>query len=156
MIRTALSVPTGILMRHIAPLIPLLLFASLPLQQRPSTGTLTVIIDGLENSQGSVRIALSDTEDNYYDYANPTQGVSASIVRGIAEWRFHNLSFGSYAIKAFHDENGDGELDTNFLGIPVENYGFSNNASGLFGPPSWEAASFRFDTDTLTIRITFD
>lgn len=125
-----------------------------PSYQHSSIGTLTVTIDGLESDRGSVRIALSNSEENYYDYPNPTLGVSAPIRKGIATWRFHNLPFGTYAIKAFHDENGDGELDTNFLGIPVESYGFSTNSSGLFGPPSWEAARFLFEADSLTVWIS--
>jgi uncharacterized protein (DUF2141 family) len=124
--------------------------------QQPKQGTLTLIIEALKNDEGSVRVALSNSEENYYDYPNPTIGMSAPIHGRIARLEFRNLPFGVYAIKAFHDENGDGELDTNFLGIPVEDYGFSNNASGLLGPPSWEHASFRFASDTLTVRISFD
>lgn len=124
--------------------------------QRSNTGTLTLIVDGLTHDRGSVRIALSESKENYYDYANPTIGASAPIHSGIAAWQFRELAFGDYAIKAFHDENADGELDTNFLGIPIENYGFSNNASGMFGPPSWDDAFFRFESDTMTVRITFD
>lgn len=129
---------------------------ALPVQQALPSGTLTVVITGLASDMGSVRIALSDSEDNYYDYPNPTIGISAPIQRGVAVWHFEKLARGSYALKAFHDEDGDGDLDTNFLGIPVEDYGFSNNASGLFGPPSWDAACFRFDADTLTVWISLD
>lgn len=125
-------------------------------QPRPESGALTVVIEGLQNDNGSVRIAISGSEENYDDYANPMIGVSAAIERGVARWQFSELPFGDYAIKAFHDEDSDGDLNTNFLGIPVEDYGFSNNASGLFGPPSWEAARFRFRSDTMTVRISFE
>jgi len=47
---------------------------------------------------------------------------------------------GQYAIKVFHDENANGELDINFLGIPKESYGFSNHARGRFGPPPFAEA----------------
>ncbi len=124
--------------------------------QQAASGTLSVVIGGLSSDRGVVRIALSPSEENYYDYPNPLIGVSAPIKGGIARWDFQDLPFGDYAIKVFHDENGDGELDTNFLGIPVEDYGFSNNASGLFGPPSWEAARFRFEADSLTTHIAID
>lgn len=62
---------------------------------------------------------------------------------------------GTYAIKIFHDVNGNGKLDTNFLGIPTEPYGFSNNAMGAFGPPSFEEASFRVSGNgaSLSIRL---
>jgi len=125
-------------------------------QPRPESGVLTVVVEKLENDLGSVRIALSDSEENYYDYPNPTFGVSALIQGRIARWQFAVLPFGDYAIKVFHDEDADGDLDTNFLGIPVEDYGFSNNASGLFGPPGWEAARFGFRSDTMTVWISLE
>ena len=128
----------------------------LPAQTRPESGILTIVVERLENDLGSVRIALSDSEENYYDYANPTIGVSAPIQGRTALWQFAELPFGDYAIKVFHDEDADGDLDTNFLGIPVEDYGFSNNVSGLFGPPGWEAARFRFRSDTMTVRISLE
>jgi uncharacterized protein (DUF2141 family) len=56
----------------------------------------------------------------------------------------------------FHDENKDGELDTNILGIPSEDYGFSNNVSSWFGPPSWEKSKFPFNKKELTLEISVD
>ena len=115
-----------------------------------------VIIDRLESNRGSVGIALSNFEHDYYDYPNPTISVSAPLRRGIATFEFRVLPFSDYAIKAYHDKNANGELDTNVLGIPVEDYGFSGNASGLFGPPGGRHAFFRFESDTLTLQIPFD
>ena len=57
-------------------------------------------------------------------------------------------------MKLFHDENENGELDTGFLGIPKEDYAFSNNASGVFGPPSYDKAKFELTAD-LTVEISF-
>ena len=48
------------------------------------------------------------------------------------------------------------ELDSNFLGIPTEDYGYSNNASSWFGPPSWEKAKFIFNKEELTIEISVE
>ena len=67
-----------------------------------------------------------------------------------------SLDYGEYAIRVFHDENKNGELDTDFLGIPDEDYGYSNDASGFFGPPSWEKAKFYFDKPEMTITINID
>ncbi len=53
-----------------------------------------------------------------------------------------NLAPGKYAIAAFADDNRNGKLDKNFLGRPTELYGFSNDASGKFGPPEFDEASF--------------
>jgi len=54
---------------------------------------------------------------------------------------FLTLPSGTYAIKVFHDVNSNGKLDTNFMGIPNEPYGFGNDARGKFGPPSFEEAA---------------
>lgn len=69
---------------------------------------------------------------------------------------FENIPFGEYAIKVHHDEDGNNEMDTNFLGIPSEDYGFSNNASGTFGPADWEDAKFAFETDNQIHEIDLD
>lgn len=64
-----------------------------------------------------------------------------------------DLPPGDYAVSAFHDSNGNGKLDANFLKIPNEPYGFSNNASGSFGPPSFDQAKFVLGTTDLKIAI---
>lgn len=55
---------------------------------------------------------------------------------------FRGVTPGRYAVKLFHDRNGDGELATNMFGIPSEPYGFSNNAPAQFGPPAFADAAF--------------
>ena len=66
------------------------------------------------------------------------------------------MPFGEYAIKLFHDENMDGELDSNFLGIPTEDHGFSNNASGTFGPADYDDAKLIFGQTEMTMEISVD
>ena len=61
-------------------------------------------------------------------------------------YTFKNLSEGDYAIKLYHDENDNGLLDTNLVGLPSEGYGFSNNA-GRYGPASYEVAKFAVSQD---------
>lgn len=60
---------------------------------------------------------------------------------------------GKYAVTIFKDENGDTELNTNFMGIPNEPFGFSNNPKMMFGPPNFEEASFDFTEDGQRISI---
>jgi uncharacterized protein (DUF2141 family) len=57
-------------------------------------------------------------------------------------YTFRNVPDGIYAASFFYDENGNGKLDVNFLGIPKEQYGFSNNAKGFFGPAKFAKAKF--------------
>ena len=56
----------------------------------------------------------------------------------------------------FHDQNNNDKLDSNFMGIPNEPYGFSNNARGTFGPASWDDAKFEIKSDSLVISITVE
>lgn len=63
------------------------------------------------------------------------------------------LPAGRYAFSAFHDANDNKKLDTNWMGIPNEKYGFSNNARGTFGPPSLEDQLVEIQSDK-TISIT--
>jgi uncharacterized protein (DUF2141 family) len=60
---------------------------------------------------------------------------------------------GTYAIAVYHDENSNGKLDSNFIGIPREGVGFSNNAKGHMGPPKFDAAAFRFSGGALELKI---
>jgi uncharacterized protein (DUF2141 family) len=64
------------------------------------------------------------------------------VIGDVVEITFAPLKPGTYAIKAFHDLNGDGKMNTNPFGIPTEPYAFSNDASGVMGPPGWTDAAF--------------
>jgi uncharacterized protein (DUF2141 family) len=64
-----------------------------------------------------------------------------------------NLDPGPYAIILFHDENGNGKLDKNALGVPTEPYGFSNNVQGFLGPPAFEKAVMLVTSSDKAVRI---
>ena len=68
---------------------------------------------------------------------------------------FEDLPYGTYAITILHDENGNLKVDANFLGIPKEGYGFSNNARNLFRAPKFEEAKFELKQPQVTQRIDF-
>ena len=57
---------------------------------------------------------------------------------------FNKIRPGTYGLSAFHDQNSNGKLDTNFLGMPIEDYCASNNARGFLGPPSFDDSKFVF------------
>ena len=104
---------------------------------------------------GMVMVALYDSASAFDGgSARPVAAtaVSASGSRVVAT--FENLPAGDYAMKAFHDVNGDGEMNTNPFGMPVEPYAFSNNAVGNMGPARWSAAHFAVSGETAqTISI---
>ena len=67
---------------------------------------------------------------------------------------FSNVQPGRYAAIAFHAENGNGKLDKNFLGVPTEPYGFSNNVQGFLGPPTFDDAAMALGDSSEAIGIT--
>jgi uncharacterized protein (DUF2141 family) len=117
------------------------------------TGTLKVIIEGLENDRGEVQIGLFQDAESWDDKKEKCSGAYLKINNNKADWILENVLYGEYAVRFFHDENLNSEMDTNFLGIPTEDYGFSNNAKALFGMPSFEEAKFKMDSKNKTIKI---
>lgn len=117
---------------------------------------LIVKINGLKNDQGTVKVALCNSAENYKDDRAPFKAAIIEIRNNQAIAVFDDLPSGSYAVKAFHDENNNNEFDTNFLGIPKEDYGFSNNVKGLFGPPSWNDTKFILNKNDQVIEIKFN
>lgn len=109
-------------------------------------------VSNIQVTEGMVMIAVYDTEANY----NGGEPVAVSQVPANSKLLtidFPELTDGDYAIKLFHDENNNGELDTNLVGMPIEGYGFSNNA-GRFGPASYADARFAVNGSTeLTIVL---
>ena len=108
---------------------------------------LTVVVKDVRNATGSVLIAVYDQGSfGKPELAKAKQKANAS--NGEVKFVFHNLPAGKYAVSAFHDENGNGKLDKNSLGVPTEGYGFSNDAQGSGGPPKFVQAAFDFDGKT--------
>ena len=67
---------------------------------------------------------------------------------------YHDLQPGTYALALFHDENGNGKLDQNVAGVPVERYGFSRDARGRMGPPAFADAAIELSGDmTITVNL---
>jgi uncharacterized protein (DUF2141 family) len=124
-------------------------------QQKHDTILLTVV--GLDNNIGDVKVGLFNSAESFTGKTKDKfGGAIIKIQNKKAQYVFPNVPYGEYAIKLFHDENGNDEIDTNFLGIPTESYGFSNNAKALFGPPSFEKAKFIVSSDTVRVEIDVD
>ena len=81
---------------------------------------------------------------------------TSSISDEKASCEFSQIEPGTYAVSVFHDENSNGKLDTNFLGIPREGVGASNDARGHMGPPKFDAAHFQFSGGRLNLKITIN
>lgn len=72
---------------------------------------------------------------------------------GKAQLVFVGLPPGRYVLKSFADENGNGKLDTNLVGVPIERYGFSNDARGRMGPPTFDAAAVPIEAADSSIAL---
>ena len=104
---------------------------------------LTIEVRGVRSTDGRVYVAVHGSEakaafpsgDGVVDRFRESARVG--VIRLVAR----DLPPGRYAVNAFHDENGNGELDTNLVGIPSEGYGFANDPVIRFGPPEFEAAA---------------
>lgn len=106
--------------------------------------TVTVNITGLRTSKGTVYVSLYNQSDGYPKEHAKAFKVAHSVVLGNkCKIMFEGLPEGVYAVACYHDENDNGKIDTNFLGIPKEGTGASNNAKGFMGPPSFNSAQFK-------------
>lgn len=117
---------------------------------------LALTIDGFQNDRGSALIALVNSRKTFEDRNDELpsyKSARVNIVNGKAQYLFRSVPQGEYAIKIFHDQNDNQHLDKGFLGIPTEDYGFSNNVSGTFGPPDYDEAMFIINIEKQAIHI---
>lgn len=105
-----------------------------------SSHTIVVNIKDVANDDGQLVIGLYNKESEFLQ--NAFKGQVAKIVGGEAQIIFNNIPSGTYAISLFHDRNSNGKLDTNFLGIPREDYACSNQAKSAMSAPKWVDAKF--------------
>ncbi len=127
---------------------------SIVMSPKASTeGTLYITVENVKKSQGKIMLAVYEEEENFLSeiiYRGVHQEVTQS---GEVKVEIADLPYGTYAISLYHDVNSNEELDTNFMKIPKEPYGFSNNARGMFGPPKFKDAQFTFSKTEQEIRI---
>lgn len=119
------------------------------------TATLIVNITGFEKTEGQVRVYLFNSRDGFPSKPAKALEVRKEKLTGLThELVFADLPYGTYAVAAHHDENGNDKMDSNWMHIPKEPTGASNGARGRFGPPSFKKAKFDVTQDTVRIDIT--
>ena len=134
-------------MKHLAILLALLSGAA-----ASHAADLSVRVDGARGVQGAIRVAVFDSADRFLK--RPLQTASAAAGEGATTLQIKDLAPGQYAVAVYHDANGNGKLDQNMMGIPVEAAGFSNDAQGNMGPPAFEAARFALAPEGGAIQVT--
>ncbi len=102
-------------------------------------GSLEVNVNNIKSQKGSIRVGLFTSEKDFLK--NAVKGKVVKATGSEATVLFENLQPGEYALSVIHDENENGELDTNMFGIPKEGFAFGNNSMGTFGPPSFQKAA---------------
>jgi uncharacterized protein (DUF2141 family) len=124
----------------------LLLFANFTAAQC----SLEIEISGVKSDKGKIMLQLLGEKQNVL------QQMMGAIQNKKCLFSIMNLPPGKYAVRYFHDENLNDVMDTNLLGIPTEGYGFSNNATGKFGAPSFEKWLFEVKSDTkISLKPTY-
>lgn len=112
---------------------------------------LKVRLKGLESAGGKVRIAVFSKPETFL--TNELFRAESIEVEASTVFTELTLPLGTYAISAYHDMNNDSKLNVNFLGIPKEPYGFSNNPRRGIGPASFSESSFTFGKDQQELII---
>ena len=115
---------------------------------------LIVRVDNIKEA-GEIHIAIYDSAEAFEADRGEKGGAAPGITQGTIEmvepgsvtYRYE-LPPGTYAIGIFHDANLNNQLDNYFFGVPREQYGFSNNARGFMGPPSFDDAAFSVEGKT--------
>lgn len=124
-------------------------------QAGAQSNSIVANIGGLRSDKGQVKCALfASAKDFPKNVDKALAQTQSSVENGRAVCEFRNVAPGRYAISVFHDENSNGKMDTNFIGMPREGVGASNNAIGHFGPPKFDAAAFSYSGGRLELAIT--
>ena len=104
---------------------------------------LVVEVRGVRSGDGRLFVAVHspETRETFPTGAGMAAGIQQRAHAGTLRFVLRDLPPGRYAVAAFHDENGNGELDTNLVGIPSEGTGFANDPPSSFGLPDFESAA---------------
>jgi|TARA_B110000908_G_scaffold1359_1_gene1722 uncharacterized protein (DUF2141 family) len=133
----------------VALLIGVMLFVSSMLTAQKQT--ITITMEGISSDKGTVKFALYD-ETNFR--LQPLQSATGKIIDGKTTIVFEDVAPGTYAIVCFHDKNDNNKMDFQPNGMPLENFGASNNSMS-YGPPEYEDAKFVVANKNVTLEIRF-
>ncbi len=116
-----------------------------PIAAELHADTLSISIKNIQSDKGNIALQVFSNAEQYKGSAQPIIAfiLTAEALKG--SFSIVDLPAGFYGARIMHDLNGNGELDTNFVGLPKEPYGFSNNATANFGPPKWNDIRFQLD-----------
>jgi uncharacterized protein (DUF2141 family) len=118
-----------------------------------SGASLILNFTGIEEKEGAVLGVLFDSEEAYNGKGKPVRQIMITADKAEVAAQFEGLKPGRYAVKSFHDVDGDRKMGTNPYGMPIEPFAFSNNAVGNMGPAKWADAAFEVKAGANTHSI---
>jgi uncharacterized protein (DUF2141 family) len=127
-------------------------FAPSLLAQSGGQGTIILKVTGLRSEKGQVKIAVFNSSEKWLG-EQPMYSSTINVDGQSVTWKITDVSYGDYGVAVFHDENSNGKMDKNVLGVPLEPYGFSNNVRITFGPPKWEKCKLTVKGSTTEVSI---
>jgi uncharacterized protein (DUF2141 family) len=107
-------------------------------------GDISVVVSGVRNDTGLVRCGLYNSPNGFREPGKEFKGAEAKISGGKATCLFNAVPPGTYAVAVFHAEHGETKLETGMFGKPKQGYGFTRDATGTMGPPSFTAAAYAY------------
>ena len=120
---------------------------------RLDTGDLIIQVSGLESGRGAIEYALYDSPENFPTRVGRIVKGEVPAIRSGSTIVIKGLAPGFYAVAIYHDENLNNKFDQGVFGIPLENYGFSNDARGFFSAPDFDDAKFQVRGQRTEISI---
>ena len=115
---------------------------------------ITIVVDKLRSARGTVRVALWAGAEGFTDADAAIVKADQPAQSGEVRFTFPGLAPGRYAVASYHDENGNGEFDQTWIGLPDEGLGFSNGAWIGLGPPSFEEARVEITGNQSIIAVS--
>jgi len=109
--------------------------------------TITVNVSTFRNAKGALGCRLYAGPDGFPKKLTHKLQQFVPIRGPSATCRFTGIAPGTYAVAVVHDENNNGQVDTNFLGVPTEGYGVSNNRTYALSWPKWDESKFQVRED---------
>ena len=115
---------------------------------------LTIKISNIDKIQGEIKVGIFDSETHFLKIGYAIKNYSIKVQDNTATLIITDLPKGDYAVTLYHDENSDNKMNTNFIGIPKEPYGFSNNFAPKMSAPKFKDCKFTFlESKTLNIKL---
>jgi uncharacterized protein (DUF2141 family) len=113
---------------------------------------LIVKVSDVRTQKGRLLMAVFNSADAWDGKAEAVASRAIEAIGAEADFHFPGLAAGRYAVSVMHDENGNGKLDSNFMGMPTEGYGFSNDPQ-VMRKATFDEAAFAIGADDTTIEL---